>query len=363
MNATATMPESVTLYYREGSSDKVYQCAIEPSGDLFVVNFAYGRRGATLQTGTKTSSPVDYEMAKGIYDKVVGEKTAKGYTPGENGTPYQHTEKADRVTNILPQLLNPIEESEVQRLIREPGWCMQEKKDGRRTLVKKDGAAIHGINKKGLLIGLPSPVVYQVHKIPGDVILDGECVGDVLYVFDILQQGEEDLRSRPYEERWARLMKVLEPEYLSHLELVESALAPAQKAILFNRLKQDRKEGVVLKRLDAPYTPGRPNSGGAQLKHKFYATLSAVVAKINPQRSVELRLLNGEGWVPVGNVTIPPNHAVPHVGAVVEVRYLYAMPGSRSLYQPVYLGVRTDVGQHECVVSQLKFKSEEEDSL
>ena len=76
MNATATMPESVTLYYREGSSDKVYQCAIEPSGDLFVVNFAYGRRGATLQTGTKTSSPVDYEMAKGIYDKVVGEKTA-----------------------------------------------------------------------------------------------------------------------------------------------------------------------------------------------------------------------------------------------------------------------------------------------
>jgi hypothetical protein len=26
--------ESITLYFREGSSDKVYQCNIEPSGEL-----------------------------------------------------------------------------------------------------------------------------------------------------------------------------------------------------------------------------------------------------------------------------------------------------------------------------------------
>jgi len=41
---------SITLYYREGSSDKVYQCSIEPSGELFVVNFAHGRRGSTMNT-------------------------------------------------------------------------------------------------------------------------------------------------------------------------------------------------------------------------------------------------------------------------------------------------------------------------
>ena len=77
---------------------------------------------------------------------------------------------------------------------------------------------------------------------------------------------------------------------------------------------------MVFKRLDAPYTPGRPNSGGNQLKHKFYATCSAVVAKINDKRSVELRLLNGQGWISVGNVTIPPNFKVPAVGAVIEVQ-------------------------------------------
>jgi len=36
----------------------------------------------------------------------------------------------------------------------------------------------------------------------------------------------------------------------------------------------------VFKRLDAPHTPGKPNSGGPQLKFKFCAMLSAVVAKI-----------------------------------------------------------------------------------
>jgi len=66
MNSVLNPPgaETVTLHYREGSSDKVYQCSVEPSGELFVVNFAYGRRGSTLSTGTKTSAPVEYDTEK-----------------------------------------------------------------------------------------------------------------------------------------------------------------------------------------------------------------------------------------------------------------------------------------------------------
>ena len=363
MNATMNPPqaESTTLYYREGSSDKVYQCSLKPIGEFFVVDFAYGRRGTTLQTGTKTSLPVDYDTAKKTYDKLVREKTAKGYTPGEAGTPYQQTGDEGRATEIRPQLLNPIEENEVAGFIRDPAWCMQEKKDGRRALLQRHGAAIHGINRKGLIIGLPSPIIHQAGKFSTDLIIDGECVGDVLHAFDLLQLGDSSLVSQPYKERLALLVDLLEVPSLSHIELVTTAFAPAEKAILYNRLKRDRKEGIVLKRLDAPYTPGRPNSGGAQLKYKFVAMLSAVVAKVNAQRSVEVRLLNGDGWVTAGNVTIPPNHQVPKVGAIVEVRYLYAIPGSGCLYQPVYLGVRKDVEAHECVVSQLKFKSEDDE--
>ena len=365
MNAVANAPQiqRTTLYFRQGSSDKQYQAAIEPQAELFVVNIAYGRRGSTMTTATKTQVPVDYDTAKTIYDKLVREKQAKGYTEGPDGTPYQNSDKQDRVTSILPQLLNPINEQEVKRLLKDPAFCLQEKFDGRRVLVRKAGAEIHGINRKGLLIGLPSPIVVGAHKITGDFILDGECVGDVLYAFDLLEVGGEDLRTKPYLRRVVKLSNLLNYPDITHIEFAEITTDPANKERMFRHLQAERREGVVFKRLDAPYTPGRPNSGGNQLKHKFYATCSAVVAQINGKRSVELRLLNGQGWIPVGNVTIPPNFKVPAVGEVIEARYLYAFVESNALYQPVYLGPRSDIEQHECVLSQLKYKPAAEEDL
>ena len=55
--STTNPPKQTTLHYREGSSDKVYHVRLEANGspDKFLVNFAYGRRGATLQCGTKTA--------------------------------------------------------------------------------------------------------------------------------------------------------------------------------------------------------------------------------------------------------------------------------------------------------------------
>jgi len=67
-------------------------------------------------------------------------------------------------------------------------------------------------------------------------------------------------------------------------------------------------------------------------------------------------LFNGDKVVPAGNVTIPANHDIPTVGAVVEVRYLYAFKESGAIYQPVYLGVRDDTRAEECTVDQLKYK-------
>ncbi len=361
MNTLQT--ERITLYYREGSSDKVYQASIEPQGALFVVNFAYGRRGSTMNTGTKTQTPVDHDSARNIYDKLIREKKAKGYTEGPDGTPYQHTDKELRVTGFLPQLLNPTDEEEAARLLQDPAWAMQEKFDGRRVLLRKAGAEIHGINRKGLLIGLPSPIVVGAHKIGSDFIMDGECVGDVLYAFDLLEWDGADYRTTPYHHRFVKLSKLVNRPDITHIELVETATDPANKNRLFRQLQTGKKEGVVFKRLDAPYTPGRPNRGGTQLKHKFYATCSAVVAKVNDQRSVALRLLNGKNWIAVGNVTIPANFNVPAVGEVVEIRYLYGFRESNALYQPVYLGPRTDVEQHECVLSQLKYKSTREEDL
>jgi bifunctional non-homologous end joining protein LigD len=357
MNAVSEATERVALYYREGSSDKVYQAAIEPAGNQFVVNFAYGRRGATLTTGTKTSSPVDYAAAKKIYTKLVSEKKAKGYTEGADSTPYQHTDK--QASGILPQLLNPVEEAEVELLLRDDNYCAQEKFDGRHLLVRKQDDDLEGINKKGFVVGLPQTVANDLRRLSGSFIPDGESIGDDYHAFDLLEFNGENLRPLPYRIRLVRLVNLLlSTANHPHVKLVETAFTTAQKTGLWQRLRRENREGIVFKRLDAPFAPGKPNSGGPQLKFKFVATVSAVVAKINVQRSVEVSLFQGRSLVSCGNVTIPVNHEIPTVGTVVDARYLYAAKESGVLYQPVYLGSRDDVDPGECLVSQLKFKAE-----
>ncbi len=102
---------------------------------------------------------------------------------------------------------------------------------------------------------------------------------------------------------------------------------------------------------------GRPNSGGSQLKFKFVESASFIVTARNAKRSVTLGLFGGNELVGAGNVTIPPNHAVPTVGEVIEARYLHAYRESGSIYQPIYIGKRFDIPAAECTTDQLKYKA------
>lgn len=357
-----TQSKSITLYFREGSSDKVYQATVQPKGAGFVVNFAFGRRGTTLQTGTKTAKPVDYQAAVKAYDKLVREKMAKGYTPGEDGTPYQGTEREAAATGIFPQLLNPIDQEQAEKLIADDDWWMQEKFDGKRILIRRDGAQVTGINRKGLAVALPQPISEQALALGGQQwLLDGEAIGDIYVAFDLLEKANTDLRKAPYINRLTKLSRMLESSGKDPIRLVQTACTAAAKRELLAQFRRENREGVVFKRSTAPYAPGRPASGGDQLKLKFTATASCIVAKVNgTKRSVALVLLEGGKRVPVGNVTIPASQAIPTAGSVVEVRYLYAYPGG-SLFQPVCLGHRDDIEPAACTLGQLKYKAAGED--
>ncbi|GAK56202.1 ATP-dependent DNA ligase [Candidatus Vecturithrix granuli] len=345
--------EHITLYFKQGGSDKVYNASLEEVKDnRFVVNFAYGRRGATLTTGTKTNTPLDYDSAKKIYAKLVKSKTSKGYVPGAEGPQYVHTDADTRDTGVQCQLLNFIEEAEAERLIKAPDWWAQEKYDGKRMLLRKT-ETVTAINRQGLSVDAPDAIITSAGSIDQSYLVDGEAVGDTLFVFDLLAIDGTDLRSAPYGQRLAQL------EILGFGEAVvvaETAKTPREKQQFYDRLRASGAEGIVFKQHVAPYTTGRPNSGGTQVKFKFYATASVVVTQINAKRSVAVAVLDGEQSIEIGNVTIPPNKDIPAVNAIIEVRYLYAYPGG-SLYQPTYLGPRDDLHVQDCVIAQLKYKS------
>ncbi len=348
--------ESITLYCKEGSSDKVYKAAIEPGDGGYCVDFAFGRRGSTLCTGSKTPVAVSYRAAKTIYDKLVREKQAKGYTPGETGTLYDQTEHSGRFTGILPQLLNPIAGSKVRQFIKDPAYLMQEKMDGKRLLLRKEGAQVTGINRHGLAVGIPRTMTESMMLFPGDLLLDGEAIGASLWAFDLLKLHALDLRETPYRERLHKLIHLLAGHPPPHICCVKTAYQAKDKKHLFEELQMAGKEGVVFKHLEAPWTSGRPASGGTQLKFKFWHTASFIVSDVDHGRSISLELLLDRRLVMAGCATVPPNHGIPQVGQVVECRYLYAFRESGCIYQPVYLGIRDDVAPEACTVDQLAWK-------
>lgn len=73
------------LHFKDGKSDKVYEVELyHIQGNEYVVNFRYGRRGATLREGTKTVFPVQKEQAEKVFDDLVSSKTKKGYQQVQN---------------------------------------------------------------------------------------------------------------------------------------------------------------------------------------------------------------------------------------------------------------------------------------
>ncbi|MDK9702424.1 MAG: WGR domain-containing protein [Sulfuritalea sp.] len=366
----AKVIDQADLHYQDNRSDKVYHVQIVQNDDgTFSVPFQYGRRGSTLNTGEKVSG-VSSSSAHQQFQKVVDEKRKKGYQfSSARVAPIQAPlatsitpagVKAGEDTGVRPQLLNEVSEEDLDTVLDDPSWMLQEKMDGHRRLIRVDTRGIIGINRDGQATPLPAEVGNRITGVLGTALIDGELVGVKYYAFDLLEDGETDVRGLPAVERHQRLVQLFGGERGgSCFTIVTSYTDPRVKRLMLNRITANRGEGVVFKRADAPYESGRPNSGGTQLKWKLYATATVKIADGREgKRSVAILGRNGEMDVPLGNVTIPANHEIPATGTYAEVRYLYAYPGG-SLYQPTYLGPRDD--KHEAdPIASLKYKAEVE---
>lgn len=357
----------VSLAYREGGSDKVYEVSVEPSGAGFVVNFAYGRRGSALKTGTKTLAPVTIEAAVKCYEGIVREKVGKGYSPGETGTPFAGTELAGRAAGITCQLLTPAP-LDIEAYIGEAEWCGMEKYDGERRLIRIDPQGdVIGINRRGLTVPLPAPVAAEARRvadrfpITDHLVLDGELLGNVWVGFDVAAGAVDGIPARIEDLPFAERHKVLQRAFpmndnlAGQVSIAGVHFEAAGKANLVADVRNRGGEGVVFKRANAPYRSGRSDDA---LKVKFIETASVIAGPSKgTKRSVAMVVLDAAGGrVDCGNVTIPSNFEIPTEETVVEVSYLYAYRESGKLYQPVYRGPRGDISVDECLQAQFKYR-------
>ncbi len=185
------------------------------------------------------------------------------------------------------------------------GWLFEPKWDGFRALVFRDGDEVFTQSRdlKPLDRYFPELAAPLREALPERAVLDGEVVivGEEGLAFealllrihpaesrvrmlaeqtpasfvawDLLALGDEDLRAEPQGERRARLEEVLRG-VRPPVHLTPATTDRTLAADWFDRFEGAGLDGVVAKRLDAPYQPGKR----AMLKIKHERTADCVVA-------------------------------------------------------------------------------------
>jgi bifunctional non-homologous end joining protein LigD len=356
------MTRTDTLYMKEGTADKVYTLNLESASEQvggFTVTCFYGRRGSTMAQQSKTpNGPVSLEAANKIYDRMLKEKLAKGYRPGEGSAHIPFTGNASipldsPVSEYRPMLLNSITDPEPYLTSKE--WVIQEKADGVRAIAHI-GAEVRAYSRTGLPVAITEASAKILTGLFEGCIVDVEVIGEKVIVFDLLSHCGTDLREYSCADR----LKALASKFprgsarSGIVKMIHTEYTERGKREMYAALHAEGAEGVVFKLASATYNAGRPSSGGPALKLKFVASCSARVVAIGTKgkASVDVALADGTVVASVSTIGRP----VPPIGAICEIAYLYAMRGGR-LVQPVYKTIRTDVEPD--TAESLQYKGEE----
>jgi bifunctional non-homologous end joining protein LigD len=182
----------------------------------------------------------------------------------------------------IPEFVSPQLCTSVEKPPNSDAWCHEIKFDGYRVQLRVEDGDVALNTRKGLnWTGKFGAIAKEAESFP-DVLIDGEIAalddngvphfstlqaalsegktGELIYfAFDLLFHGREDLRDLPLQERKERLKRLLEKHngsklirYVDHFEeRGETVLESARKMLL---------EGIISKKLDAPYRSGRTES-------------------------------------------------------------------------------------------------------
>ena len=213
--------------------------------------------------------------------------------------------------DVRPMLAESAPASAHARLLSRPELVFEPKYDGIRALVALDGSAppcIYtrlGRDKTAQFPDLVEPLAALGRRLRRPVLLDGEIVATgeegaalpfqhlqerlhatggavraavrhvpaTFVVFDLLRDGDEDLRPLPFTERRQRLERLLRPDRSQAVRLIESTTGNG--AALADRGLKNDWEGIIVKRPDGRYASG--SRGPGWQKVKFTRTEELVV--------------------------------------------------------------------------------------
>lgn len=222
---------------------------------------------------------------------------------------------------MMPDLseLRPMKATTAREIPDGDGWAGEPKFDGIRMLARVEEGAAHLVTRNGNERTIDFPqVAAALEDLAGGrtLLLDGEVVAmrggqparfqtlqrraldahegtNAFAVFDLLYRDGRDLTPEPWRERRAALEALLEGEDSPHL-----LLSPRREDLhaLLAEARGQELEGIIAKRTDAPYRPGKRSR--AWLKLKIERTQEFVIG----------------GWT-------PPQRSRPHLGALLVGTY------------------------------------------
>jgi bifunctional non-homologous end joining protein LigD len=157
-----------------------------------------------------------------------------------------------------------------------PDWVHEIKHDGYRLIVRRDGKAVRLFTRRGhdwtdrypAIAAAAAKLRARSFTLDGEAVVsgpDGVAVFDalhrrhkaadaMLYAFDLLELNGKDLRPLPLGERKDRLQRLLLSRKLAGIAFNEHIYSDG--ATVFRHACKLGLEGIVSKRLNAPYRSG-----------------------------------------------------------------------------------------------------------
>lgn len=256
---------------------------------------------------------------------------------------------------MIPMLAEQAEPRQVLSglFIKSDRWIVQPKVDGDRRLIVCDGrGGIEVLGRDGQVTHLPSAIAKLLAKINMPVVLDGELLAGRLFIWDVPRCGTQVTETTPCIERVTIAYGIAKMINSDLVQAVPTAVDPAAKIAMVEKVLAGDGEGVMAKLAASPYVQKRSR---AWRKVKVLHEVDCVVDWLGTEKAnMGLYLYNAAGdKIPVGEVGRgSADGERVREGDVVTVRVVHVSDDDR-LVQPTLPRRRTDKAPADCTTAQL----------